>query len=95
MAKAKRSQDRKLVSYKQPYEVADICREWKTDWKEVGSGRPISIKKKQLLELVAKLPKRHSRKEVEACLIGAGYTKYPRKTAKQNGSTDGGFAVGG
>ena len=58
--------DSKLIAYKQPYEVADVCRLFK-------------IKKKDFLILVKMLDKKHSKKMVYDLLIDQGYTKHPRK----------------
>lgn len=63
---ATKKMDKKLVAYAQKYEVADLCALFK-------------IKKKDFLEKVKLLPKRHSRLQVEALLLGAGYTKHPKK----------------
>lgn len=59
-------QDRKLIAFKQSYEVKDIC-------------RLFQILKADFLKRVKVLPHRHSRKEVEALLLGAGFTKHLRK----------------
>jgi predicted DNA-binding transcriptional regulator len=72
--------DKKLVAYKQLYEVKDMCRKFK-------------IKKADFLAIISLLPHKHSMKEVEAALIGYGYAKHPRKKVIQNGATDEGFSV--
>lgn len=52
-----KTMDKKLVAYDEAHEISYLCKKFK-------------IKKAVLLALVAILPKRHSRKEVEAVIKG-------------------------
>lgn len=65
-------QDRKLIAYKQPYEIIDICR----THRDIDG---IALTKVKLLDLVKLLPKKHSKRIVEGILAWAGYIKHPRK----------------
>lgn len=98
--KKKHMMDKKLLAYTQPYEVKQICSLWK---KETDDKKHVNIRVAEFKALVSKweaylnsekgIPHKHSLKSIEALLIGAGYTKYPRKKKKKLNIPDTSFGV--